>query len=150
AETEAIFDAFSRNKQQAEDRLKSLRRALKEAERLNKALKVGRVPNIVIAVLQALEDAGLASHFTVVGTHALYAYEAAAGVRIEQAALATLDVDLLWDARRRVRFLVDIGQTKTSMLGLLKKVDSSFQRKADSLSTAINDKGFEVDFLRRQ
>ena len=35
------------------------------------------------------ELAGLAQHFVVVGTHALYAYESAAGVRIVPGALAT-------------------------------------------------------------
>lgn len=68
---------------------------LKEAERLNKAVKAGRVPNMVVALLQTLDEAGLEQHFAVVGTHALYAFEAAAGVRIVQGALATQDVDLL-------------------------------------------------------
>jgi hypothetical protein len=86
-----------------------LREALKDPERLNKALKVGRVPSIVLAVLQAIEDAGLGQHFIVVGTHAFYAYETAAWVRVVQGALATQDVDLLWDARRRVRFITDLG-----------------------------------------
>ncbi len=117
--------------------------------RMNKAVKVGRVPATVIAVLQALDDAGLGAHFTVVGTHALYAYEAAAGVRIVQGALATQDVDLLWGARKRVRFLTDLQKTQTSMLGVLQRADRSFQRKEGQSETAINDKGFEVDFLRR-
>ena len=63
---------------------------------------------MVLSVLQTIEDAGLGQHFTVVGTHALYAYEAAAGIRIVQGALATQDIDLLKDARRRVRFITDI------------------------------------------
>jgi hypothetical protein len=104
----------------------------------------------VIAVLQAIEDAGLGQHFTVVGTHALYAYEAAAGVRIVQGALATQDVDLLRDARRRVRFITDIGKQDASMLSVLQRADPTFVRKEGQNETAINAKGFEVDFLRRQ
>ena len=148
-ETEAIHQEFVTRKSATESRLTSLRGALKEAERLNKALKVGRVPAVVISVLQAIEDAGLAEHFKVVGTHALYAYESAAGVRITQSALATQDVDLLWDARRRVQFMADMGRLNISVLGILQKADKSFRRKEDQLSTAINDKGFEIDFLRR-
>ena len=102
AETEDIHARFIARKSRIEARHKSLRDAVREAERLNKALKVGRVPAIVVALLQALHEAGLAEHFRVVGTHALYAYESAAGVRITPGALATQDVDLLWDARRRV------------------------------------------------
>lgn len=149
AETEAIYKEFVARKTEAEARLASLRDAVREAERLNKALKVGRVPAVVVAVLQAIEEAGLAEHFTVVGTHALYAYESAAGVRIVQSALATQDVDLLWDARRRVQFMADMDHLHTSVLGMLQKADPSFRRKEDQLSTAINDKGFEIDFLRR-
>ena len=149
-ETEKIYEEFTSRKSELESRLKSLRAALKDAERLNKALKVGRVPSPVLAILQAIEDARLGQHFTVVGTHALYAYEAAAGVRIVQGALATQDVDLLWDARKRVRFMTDLEKLDSSMLGVLQQADPTFQRKEGQNETAINAKGFEVDFLRRQ
>lgn len=148
-ETEQIHADFTSRKRETEARLKSLRTALTDAERMNKALKAGRTPALVVALLQTLEDAGLGAHFTVVGTHALYAYETAAGVRIVQGALATQDVDLLWDARTRVQFMVDIGKTEASMLEVLQRVDPSFRRKDLHNETAINDKGFEVDFLRR-
>jgi len=150
ADTEKLFDDFSRQKLTTQARLKSLREALRDAERLNKALKVGRVPSPVLAVLQAIEDAGLSEHFTVVGTHALYAYEAAASVHIVQAALATQDVDLLWDARKRVRFITELGRLDVSMLQVLQRADPTFERKEGQNETAINAKGFEVDFLRRQ
>lgn len=149
-ETEKIHEEFTVRKRELEARLKSLRAALTDAERLNKALKAGRVPSVVVSVLRTLEDAGLGQHFTVVGTHALYAYETAAGVRIVQGALATQDVDLLWDARRRVRFITDLGKLDSSMLGVLQRADATFQRKEGHAETAINAKGFEVDFLRRQ
>jgi hypothetical protein len=150
SETEKIHAEFTARKRETEERLKSLRAALTDAERLNKALKAGRVPSIVVSLLQTLEDAGLGQHFTVVGTHALYAYETAAGVRIVQGALATQDVDLLWDARKRVRFLTDMGKLDSSMLGVLQRADATFQRKEGQNETAINARGFEVDFLRRQ
>jgi len=125
-------------------------RRVQDAERLNKALKVGRVPTPVIDLLQTIDDTELGEHFIVVGTHALYAYETAAGVRIVQGALATQDVDLLWDARKRMRFITDLGKLDSSMLGVLQRADPTFQRKEGQNETAINAKGFEVDFLRRQ
>jgi len=149
-ETERIYEEFTTRKSAVEARLKSLRTTLKDSERLNKALKVGRVPSMVVSVLQTIEDAGLGEHFTVVGTHALYAYETAAGVRIVQGALATQDVDLLWDARKRVRFLADLTKLNMSMLRLLQSADPTFERKEGQSETAINATGFEVDFLRRQ
>ena len=148
-ELEATYTAFKARKAETEARLASLKAAATTAQRLNKALRAGRVPALVVDLLNQLEDSGLAQHFTVVGTHALYAYEAAAGVRIVAGALATQDVDLLWDARRRVRFLADIKRLDKSMLQLLQEVDPTFVRKDLHAETAINAKGFEVDFLRR-
>ena len=149
-EAEKIYAEFTSRKTELEARLASLREQLSDAQRLNKALRAGGVPNTVVSVLQAIEAAGLGEHFTVVGTHALYAYEAAAGVRIVQGALATQDVDLLWDARKRVQFVCDMARLDSSMLQVLKQADKSFVRKEMQNETAINDKGFEVDFLRRQ
>jgi hypothetical protein len=148
--TEQMFADFMRRKQSLEQRLNSLREALTEAERMNKAVKAGRVPTLVVTLLNTLEDTGLSPHFTVVGTHALYAYETAASVRIMSGALATQDVDLLWDARRRVQFMTDIERLDASMLSVLKLADRTFERKQGRNETAINAKGFEVDFLRRQ
>jgi hypothetical protein len=150
AQSEQIYLEFTSRKRELEARFASLRDQLRDAERLNKALKVGRVPSTVVAVLQSIEAAGLGEHFTVVGTHALYAYEAAAGVRIVQGALATQDVDLLWDARRRVQFMTDMKKLDSSMLRVLQRADATFERKESQNETAINAKGFEVDFLRRQ
>ena len=149
-ETERIFTEFATRKTELESRLKSLKAALVEARRMNKALKVGRVPSLLVSVLETLEDAGLGEHFTIVGTHALYAYETAAGVRIVPGALATQDVDLLWDARRRVRFVTDLANVDASLLKVLQRADPTFERKEGQNETAINAKGFEVDFLRRQ
>ena len=148
--TERIFAEFTSRKQALESRLASLREALTEAERMNKALKAGRTPNLAVEVLQVLDGAGLAEHFTVVGTHALYAYETAASVRIAQGALATLDVDLLWDARKRVQFMTDLERLDASVLSVLKRADPTFERKQGHNETAINARGFEVDFLRCQ
>ena len=69
--------------------------------------------------------------------------------RIVQGALATQDVDLLWDARRKVRFITEMKRSEVSMLQVLQRADSTFQRKEGQNEKAINAKGFEVDFLRR-
>lgn len=149
-QTERVFAEYTPRKQTLESRLASLREALTEAERMNKALKAGRTPNLAVALLNVLDDAGLSPHFTVVGTHALYAYETAAMVRVIPGALATQDVDLLWDARRRVQFMTDLERLDASMLSVLKRADRTFERKEGQYETAINSRGFEVDFLRRQ
>ena len=149
-ETENIHDTFHAAKDQVQTRLDAISQELKTCERLNNAVQVGRVPNTVVDILQKLQALGLHEHFVVVGTHALYAYEAAASVRMVASALATQDIDLLWDARKRVRFVADMDQLGLSMLDILQQVDKSFERKEGQNETAINAQGFEVDFLRRQ
>lgn len=147
--TEATFQAFTEGKKKAEDRLRSLQQAVTEAARLNKALRVGRVPEVVVAVLNAFDQAGLSEYFTVIGTHALYAYETAANVLIQSGALATQDVDLLWDARKMVQFNSALQQHDASVLKVLRSADASFNRMDEQKESAINDKGFMVNFLRR-
>lgn len=71
AQTEAVLAEFSTHKAGLDARLKSLRAALTDAERMNKAVKAGRTPTLVVSLLQTLDNAGLGEHFTVVGTHAL-------------------------------------------------------------------------------
>lgn len=150
SQTELVFDRYTAQKTALDARLGSLTQALVEAQRLNKALKVGRVPNLVVDILQRFQEASLIEHFTVVGTHAMYAYETAAGVRIMPSALATQDVDLLWDARKRVKFIAEMTSQDTSVIQVLQRADNTFVRMENQNETAINAKGFQVDFLRRQ
>lgn len=150
-ETEAIFDKFMESKAQLEGRRDELARALTIHQRLNRALFVGRSPQILVDILNVLAKFGIDKHFMVIGTHALYAYEAAAGVRIESSeAMATRDVDLLWDTRKRVQLLSSLERLDSSMIGILKKADKTFEIRDDQRYTAVNGAGFEVDIIRRE
>jgi hypothetical protein len=150
-ETEALYAGFMGRKRAIEERQGELNRELIRHQRMNRALFVGRCPQILVDILTMLAETRLAEYFTVVGTHALYAYEAAAGIRITSGeALATQDVDLLWDTRKRISFVSRMSRLDSSMLGILKRVDNSFQIKQDQKFTAVNSRGFEVDILRRE
>ncbi|MDO9081164.1 MAG: GSU2403 family nucleotidyltransferase fold protein [Desulfuromonadales bacterium] len=149
--TVAIFEKFTARKEQAEKRWSDLSHELERHQRMNRALRVGRAPKLVVDILNKLSKSGLADYFTVVGTHALYAYESAAGVQFGNAdALATRDIDLLLDTRRRLSFVTQMGQLGSSMLDLIKKVDPTFELRQDQKYTAVNSKGFEVDIIRRE
>lgn len=149
-ETEAIYERFMQRKQESSERLTGLKAALAQHQRLNRALRVGRVDPLVVELLNRLSITGLSPHFRVVGTHALYAYEAAAGLRLQADALATRDMDLLWDTRKRLQFATQLARVDSSMLGVLKKVDSTFRLRKSQLYTAVNKDGFEVDIIRRE
>lgn len=151
AETEHIYESFINRKKQAETRVADLNAEIIRHQRMNRALGVGRAPRMLIDILQKLSTSGLAEYFTVIGTHALYAYESSSGVFFgEHEALATRDIDLLWDVRKRLSFFTKMEIIDTSFLGLLKKVDPTFELRQDQRHTAVNSKGFEVDIIRRE
>lgn len=149
-ENEAIYERFMQRKKDSAERMAGLKAALEQHRRLNRALRVGRVDPLVTSLLARLSDTRLSPHFRVVGTHALYAYEAAAGVRLDSDALATRDIDLLWDTRKRIQFATQLARVDSSMLGVLKKVDRSFRIRRSQRYTAVNSDGFEVDIIRRE
>jgi hypothetical protein len=150
-QNEAIYREFTARKQRVEKRVSDLRGELDRHRKLNKVFHVGRAPEILVAILNKLSVSGLADYFTVIGTHSLYAYEAALGIRFEVSdALETKDVDLLWDTRKRLSFVAQMEGLDTSFLGLLQNVDSTFELRSDQLYTAVNNHGFEVDVIRRE
>lgn len=148
-ETDAIYQKFTTGKARAEELRSGLKQAVEKHRRLNRALRIGRVPNIIIDILAGLNEAGMSDKFTVIGTNALYAYETAAGARVEESHLATRDVDLLWDNRKKLSLAVQEGPLAKGMLGFLQHIDPSFTLRDDQLYTAVNKDGYEVDILRR-
>lgn len=148
-ETRTIHERFMARKQAVEARLKDLREQAETMRRLNRALRVGRTPDLLVEVMNTVAKARVAQHFLVVGTNALYAYETAAGVRFPGDVMETRDADLLFDTRSRSEFLQTMESSKLSFLDLLRKVDKTFQRHDTDNSIAVNSRGYEIDLLRR-
>lgn len=71
-EAEALFRSFTEKKQSVEDRVGSLKNTIAQHERMNRALRVGRMPKIAVSILRRLADAGLDEYFRVVGTHCMH------------------------------------------------------------------------------
>jgi hypothetical protein len=76
-ETEQLYKDFTESKEMAVIRLKGLTAALVCHQRMNKALYVGQAPRQLIDSLSSLP-----ANAVVTSDHALYAYAAAAGVRL--------------------------------------------------------------------
>ena len=148
-ENELKYERFTKRKEEVEARVKSLRAKADECRRMNKALRVGRTPDILIDVLNAMMRYGVSQHFLVVGTHALFAYETAAGVRFPNDVMATQDADLLFDTANRAEFMEVMKDRQMSFMGILKKVDKTFERDELDNHTARNASGYEIDLIRR-
>lgn len=84
----------------------------------------------------------------VIGTNALYAYEALAGVVFDEGATATRDINLLQDDRRRLRLLTD-DRVFTGLDRLIQgRVDSSFQPRTNRDFRLTNKDGYMVELIR--
>jgi hypothetical protein len=148
-ETHKTFERFMKRKEEVEARLKDLRAQADVTKRMNRALRVGRTPDLLVDLLNVLDKARVSQHFLVVGTNALYAYETAAGIRFPNDVMETRDADFLYDTSLRAEFLQVMTEAGVSFLDLLRKVDKTFERHPTDNYTAVNSKGYEVDLIRR-
>lgn len=83
----------------------------------------------------------------VVGTNAIYAYEAAAGVHLDPGLTTTEDIDLLLDSRARLAFIATEDLGAASLLRILQRVDKSF-RRTERAFRAANRAGYLVDLVK--
>ncbi len=148
-ETEAQLAQWLAEKEQANAAFSRATQALDEQRQLTRALRLGRFPKVAAKLMRQLNLAGVAEHFVVVGTNALYAYESLAGVRFVSDLTATKDFDLLWDSRQRIVFMAtDAAATEGGLMPILKKVDKTFTRNTERSFQAINADGFAIEVLR--
>ena len=131
--TEKILEAYGAARKAARERLAGIEAQLAEQARLNKALRLGRVPTVVARILRELDRRQLRDSFTVLGTQAMYGYEAAGGVHFLLELLASGDVDLLYDARRKVTLV----SSKLAGAGLLGLSEASTDRSNACASVAF-------------
>jgi hypothetical protein len=113
-----------------------------------KALRVGMAPKLLAKLCERLVRADLmGKNILIIGTNALYAHEALASVHFDADLTATTGVDLLWKHKTRMTAVArDSGSE--GLLGILKKVDKTFKLLENEKFTAVNDRGFMVDFIR--
>ncbi|MBL8583065.1 MAG: nucleotidyltransferase domain-containing protein [Rhizobiaceae bacterium] len=150
AATKDIYDSFVGGRERNHEMLSGLAARLDQMAPVNKALGLGRVPVLAARILRDLDERELLGHqLLVVGTNALYAYEARAGLRFSSDLLATGDVDLLLDGRQRLSLVVreirDVG-----LLGVLRRLDHSFSAVQKGGFRAVNRDGYYVDLIRPQ
>lgn len=147
-QTEKLKRDFEAGRDEVQRRFKDITAALNRQAAINRALGLGRVPLLSARILRALDRAGsLGAGLRVVGTHAIFAYEAVAGVMVDPGLVTTGDVDLLMDGRSNLRFVVSDEVAERSLLQLLRSVDRSFERTAQAYR-AQNAEGYLVDLIK--
>lgn len=147
-ETELTLATFKTERQRLRDRKDKIAANLKRMDKINVAHRLGRVPDLPARIMDALDRASLmGSGVVVVGTHALFAYEAMAGVHFNSGVVATKDFDLLLEAKSGIELAGD-GDRRKEIMAALVAADRSFVPQYGEF--AINDEGFEVDFLEEE
>lgn len=147
-DTEQLLERFKTSREQNKTRLQTLADSLNTQAAILRGLGAGRMPVIPARILREVRIHGKQTGLRVVGTNALYAYEALAGVIFEEGATATGDIDLLQDDRRRLRLLTE-ERTFTSLAKLIQeKVDRSFQPRSKRDYRLTNNDGYMVELIR--
>ena len=104
---------------------------------------------MVTTILRLLEQQNiLGRNLMVIGTNALYAYEACAGVFFEQDIMATSDMDILWDTRPKLVLVSAEKPQKTDFMDILRKADKSFAMMGKKSFRAVNKDGYMIDLLK--
>lgn len=96
-ETETTFGQFHAGRENSKERVGSLAQRLDELAPVNRAMSLGRVPQLTARIIRALDKLGLiGTAIDIVGTNALFVYERLAGVHVTSGLLSTQDVDFSW------------------------------------------------------
>lgn len=149
-ETEHLKAQWDAQREAATEREKALQIVLERQAAINRALMLGRVPLLGARIIRALDAAGLLGHgIRIVGTNAVYAYEASAGVTVDASVTTTEDIDLLVDARRTLRLAASDEIAGGALISLLRRVDRSFERTRQNFRAANRD-GYLVDLITPQ
>jgi hypothetical protein len=147
--TEALHLQFHQRRSELEQRWATQQQRLDEQRRMVKALRVGSAPRLLAQLCRALCDHGLmGKNLLIIGTNALFAYEALAGVRLRGDVTATQDMDVLFKHTTRLTAVArDIGPE--GLMGVLKTVDKTFEISKTQAFRAINNDGYMVDLIRQ-
>jgi hypothetical protein len=145
--TEEIIDNFRNSKLQIKERLKTLKERLKRDEKLNKLEGIARAPKELVALFHKINELDLDNKLIVIGTNSLYAYEAKAGIMIEESHLATHDIDILNRKDKGISFMFNTLSKTSTALELLQSIDKSFYQSSKVPYRFINNDGIWIELI---
>ena len=145
--TENAYQEFIETKRDLDERIRSTTTKVLDQAGYCVAAGVNRVPRIAANIARSLDTNGLlGSHLIILGSHAMYAYEMAAGVQLKAGLLQTEDLDTLLNTKTEIELA---GSVRSSgLLGILQRVDRTFKPQRKRSFRAVNAKGFMVDLIR--
>jgi hypothetical protein len=145
--TEQVYLEFRESKRDLIDRLRTSTKEVIGQAKFCVAAGINRVPKIAADIVRSLNSNGLlGNHLIILGSHAMYAYEMAAGVQLKAGLLQTEDLDTLLNTKTEIELAGSIRSL--GLLGILQGVDETFKPQRKRSFRAVNAKGFMVDLIR--
>ena len=146
-ETEQAYREFTETKRDLDTRIKSINEEVARQAKFCVAAGVNRVPRLAADIVRSLDASGLlGTHLIILGSHAMYAYEMAAGVQLKAGVLQTEDLDTLLNTKAEIELAGSLRSA--GLLGILQDVDKTFKPQRKRSFRAVNAKGFMVDLIR--
>ena len=136
--TEPLWAEFGRRRREVAALLGARRQQLAEAARFCRAALIHRVPEPVVRIVRRLAPGDLAyAPLMVIDTHALHAFEFAAGVFID----ASPDAPLWSGAAQGLTLAATAPLPPEEFLGLLRQADRSYEILPGDGGTALPPRG---------
>ena len=142
-----IYNSFQKQKAELKASLKQSKELLIKNEKINKFTKISRVPNILVDFFRRINELGLDDKILVIGTNALYTYEAQCGVYIEEQHLATFDIDIFNKRDKKISFALKEKLPKKTLKAILLDVDKSFKKSKGASYRFVNDDDMVVEII---
>ena len=144
---EKVKEDFKASKVKMKEKLASLKNKVIKSAKLNKLEGIARAPKELVDIFLKINELGLDDKLIVIGTNALYAYEAKCGLVIEQEHLATRDIDLLNRKEKGISFIFKELMLSRNAIDFLHTIDKSFQKSDEVAYRFVNDDGVWVELI---
>lgn len=142
-----IYNSFQKQKAELKASLKQSKELLIKNEKINKFTKISRVPNILVDFFRRINELGLDDKILVIGTNALYTFEAQCGVFIEEQHLATFDIDIFNKRDKKISFALKEKLPQKTLKAILLDVDKSFTKSKEASYRFVNDNDMVVEII---
>jgi len=101
----------------------------------------------LVSLFRKINELDLDDKLIVIGTNSLYAYEARAGIMIEEEHLATHDIDILNRKDKGVSFMFNALEESVSDLEFLQSIDKTFYQSPQASYLFINNDGVWIELI---
>jgi hypothetical protein len=147
SETIKIYEDFLLHKKALKHELTLLEEKLEKIRKLNKIEFLTRVPSALVEIYQKINELKLDDKMILIGTNALYAYEAHCSLFVEEEQLATEDIDVLAKESKDLSVVFREVLPQGKLTSLIKLIDKSFEQDRKIPYRFRNKKGVLLEVI---